>query len=216
MIGVRPAGPSPEPSRARRAPTRGQMARRAFLLRWAKRLLPLAGVGLLLTVALWPEFERDKARVQVSMRGLGARPEAVRVVAPRYQGLDERNRPYTVTADLALQAGEDRTVALERPRADILLAGGGWALLEAREGRYDRDRNRLDLAGAVTLWNDDGTMLVTDGAEVDLAEGAARGDRPVRAQGPFGTLSADGFRLRDRGAVVVFTGRARVVLEGGE
>ena len=43
----------------------------------------------------------------------------------------------------------------------------------------------------------------------------ASGDAPVAAQGPFGTLESEGFRLKDRGAVVVFTGRAHAVLEGG-
>ena len=37
----------------------------------------------------------------------------------------------------------------------------------------------------------------------------------MAAQGSFGTLTGEGFRLRDRGAVVVFTGHARAVLEGG-
>jgi lipopolysaccharide export system protein LptC len=49
-----------------------------------------------------------------------------------------------------------------------------------------------------------------------LVAGAAQGNQPVAAQGPFGTLTADGFRLTDRGQVVLFTGKARVVLEGGE
>jgi lipopolysaccharide export system protein LptC len=49
---------------------------------------------------------------------------------------------------------------------------------------------------------------------VDIKAGDAEGDEPVAAQGPFGTLTAEGFRLRDRGQVVIFTGRARAVLEG--
>jgi lipopolysaccharide export system protein LptC len=49
---------------------------------------------------------------------------------------------------------------------------------------------------------------------VRLREGAASGDRPTMAQGPFGTIHAQGFEIIDRGAVVVFTGRAHAVLEG--
>ncbi len=40
-----------------------------------------------------------------------------------------------------------------------------------------------------------------------LQEGSASGDKPVAAQGPFGTLVSEGFRLTERGQVVVFTGR---------
>ena len=57
---------------------------------------------------------------------------------------------------------------------------------------------------------------MTAAAEVQLHEGAASGDQPVAAQGPFGTLVSEGFRLTERGQVVVFTGRARAVLEGGQ
>lgn len=204
------------PSRARKTPTAGQLARRRFLLRWTKRLLPVLAVGLLLAVALWPEFERSEDRARVSFRRvIQASPEALRVVEPRYQGLDEQNRPYTLTADTATQAGQQQDVVdLEEPRADILLNDGAWVLLEARAGRFDKARNHLDLTGNVTLWHDNGTMMVTEQAAVQLAEGAASGDAPVAAQGPFGTLTSEGFRLRDRGQVVIFTGNARAVLEG--
>jgi lipopolysaccharide export system protein LptC len=203
----------PAPSRQRRAPTRRQMARRAFLLRWAKRILPLLGVALLLTIALWSEYAREEQRLRVGVRDLGLRPDAMSVLHPRYQGVDEKNRPFTVTAEVAVQGGEDDLLTLDAPRADIVLEDGGWVLLEARQGRYAKARSHLELDGAVTLYHDNGTMLTTERATIALAEGAARGDAPVAAQGPFGTLTGEGFRLSGRGAVVEVTGRARAVLE---
>lgn len=205
------------PSRERRTVSRGQMARRRFIMRWFKRLLPVAALALLSAVALWPEFERAEDRGRVAFRRISASgPESVRVVEPRYQGVDEQGRPYNLTAAVARQQGSENLVDLEGPRADILLNGGAsWVMLESREGRFDRARNHLDLAGNVTLWHDNGTMLVTETAAIEMNAGNAEGDSPVAAQGPFGTLTAQGFRLRDRGQVVVFTGRSRVMLEGG-
>ena len=205
------------PSRERRIFSKGQMARRRFLMRWTKRLLPVLALGLLSAVALWPEFERAEDRGRVSFRRIAASgPEAVRVVDPRYQGIDEQGRPFNLTASVARQQGDANIVDLDRPRADLLLNGGeAWVMLESRDGRFDRARNHLDLAGDVTLWHDNGTMLVTDSAAIELQGGNAEGDSAVAAQGPFGTLTAQGFRLRDRGQVVQFTGRSRVVLEGG-
>ena len=63
--------------------------------------------------------------------------------------------------------------------------------------------------------HDNGTMLLTDEARVEMDAGTAEGDAPVAAQGGFGTLTAEGFRIQDRGAVVIFTGNAHAVLEGG-
>jgi lipopolysaccharide export system protein LptC len=183
----------------------------------AKRALPLAALALLSSIALWPEFESAAERGRVSFRRVAeVRPDALHVINPRYQGVDDQNRPFNVTAATAVQTASEDVVALRVPRADLLLSDGGWIYLEARDGLYDKPQNRLDLDGAVTVHHDDGTQFATERAALDLAAGAAQGDRPVAAQGPFGTLTAEGFRLTERGQVVLFTGKARVVLEGGE
>ncbi|WP_232478925.1 LPS export ABC transporter periplasmic protein LptC [Roseomonas rosulenta] len=205
------------PSRGRWTPSAAQIARRRLAVRLAKWLFPILGVGLLVGIAVWPELDRMEDRARVSFRRvIQAQPDAVRLVEPRYQGLDEQNRPFTVTADVAAQTESADIVDLTQPRADILLTDGTWVLLESREGRFDKARNRLDLNGDVTLWQDGGNLLVTATAEVLLQEGSASGDSPVAAQGPFGTLVSEGFRLTERGQVVVFTGRAHAILEGGQ
>jgi lipopolysaccharide export system protein LptC len=56
--------------------------------------------------------------------------------------------------------------------------------------------------------------LETPSATLDLRAGSAAGAEPVAAQGDFGTIESEGFTLLDRGAVIVFQGRARLVLEG--
>ncbi len=205
------------PSRERRAPTLGQLSRRRFSVRWTKRLLPALALGLLAVVVFWPEIEGGEDRSRVSFRR-PAQPqaEAMRVIDPRYQGVDELSRPFTVTANAGQQVGSAEILDLEEPRADIVLTDGAWVFLRARTGRYDKPASHLDLAGEVTLFHDAGTMLRTEQAAVRIDAGTAEGDAPVAAQGPFGTLTAAGFRLTERGAVIVFTGQAHAVLEGGQ
>lgn len=202
------------PSRERWSPSSGQMARRRAMVVLLKWLVPGAGLALLLAIAIWPELEGAEERARVSFRRVAqTAPEAVRIVAPRYQGVDEQNRPYTVTAAVASQGRDQDIVDLTAPRADLLM-NDGWVLLESRDGRLDKARNHLDLRGEVTLWHDGGNLLVTESAAIELKAGAAFGDKPVAAQGPFGTLVSEGFRLYDKGAVVVFTGQSRALLEG--
>lgn len=207
----------PSLTKERRAPTPGQMLRRRLAVGALKWLLPAAAVVLLAAIALWPEFDRSEDRGRLSFRRLtGGVPDAMRVVNPRYDGMDELQRPYTVTASIAAQQGADpNIVALTAPRADMTLAGGEWIMLESDDGRFVRNTNILDLWGRVTLFHDNGTTMLTERAHIELNAGSAEGDAPVAAQGPFGTLVSEGFRLTERGAVVVFTGRARTVLEGG-
>ena len=202
------------PSRERWSPSAAQMARRRFVVSALKWLVPGAGLALLLAIAIWPELEGMEERARVSFRRVTqTAPEAVRVVAPRYQGVDEQNRPYTVTAAIARQGQDQDILDLEAPRADLTL-NDGWVLMESREGRLFKARNHLDLRGEVTLWHDGGNLLVTEEAAIELKEGAASGDKPVAAQGPFGTLVSEGFRLYEKGAVVIFTGQSRAMLEG--
>ncbi|KAA2214083.1 LPS export ABC transporter periplasmic protein LptC [Teichococcus oryzae] len=203
------------PSRARMVMNEGALARRRFFVRMARWLLPLGALGLLAAVALWPEFDSAEDRGRLALRRAGqTTTEAMRLSTARYQGLDEQGRPVNVTASQALQR-EQELIDLIRPRADMVTSGGAWVLLESEKGEYARDRNELDLAGQVTLWHEDGSTLRTEAAQIDLNAGNAEGDQPVAAQGPFGTLVSEGFRLENRGQVVVFTGQAKAVLEGG-
>jgi lipopolysaccharide export system protein LptC len=200
------------PSRARRAPNATALAGRRVLVRIGRVLLPALALGLLAALALWPEFDRVEERARLSYR-VGVTPGGVQVIAPRYDSVDREGRPFTVSADTAAQDAATEALDLVRPRAD-LFTSGGWLLLEAEGGRYDRRAERLDLSGDVTLWEDRGTMIRTARATILTGAGSAEGDRPVAAQGPFGTLDAEGgFRITNRGEVLVFLGPARAVLE---
>lgn len=201
------------PSRARRMPSARQIARRQAFVRLAKLALPLLASALLALLLFWPDIEGREGRLSFRV-GPALTPESLAVTEPRFQGVDELNRPYTVTARHARQPGREEVLLLDAPRADITLTDGAWALLESERGRYDRPSHVLDLEGDVRVWHDGGTLFRTERATLRLDAGEADGDRPTRAQGPFGTIEGEGFALRERGAAIVFTGRARAVLEG--
>ncbi len=214
-VAIRRAMPSP--SRARVLPSAAALARRQAVMRALRIVLPGMGMVLLALLLIWPELEGQENRLSFR-QGTGI--AAAHVAAPLFQGMDEQRRPYTITAELAQQvqgrgAPGAEVVALRIPRADITLSDGAWLLLEAREGEYDRGANRLELSGDVTLWHDAGTRFHTDAATLDLAAGTARGARAVEATGPFGSITGEGFEIHERGAAIIFTGRARAVLEGG-
>jgi len=200
------------PSRARRLPSAAALAWRRVAVRIGRVLLPALALGLLAALALWPEFDRVEDRARLSYR-VGVAPGGVQVIGPRYDSVDREGRPFTVSADTAVQDATTEALDLDRPRAD-LFTSDGWLLLEAERGRYDRRAERLDLSGGVTLWEDRGAMIRTARATILTGAGTAEGDRPVAAQGPFGMLDAEGgFRITGRGDVVLFLGPARAVLE---
>jgi lipopolysaccharide export system protein LptC len=203
------------PSRARVQVSAGSIMRRRVAVRLAKLLLPLGALALLSAIALWPEIDGVADRGRMAFRRAAQTDaEAMRISGARYQGVDDQNRPYNVTADSAVQQDKTGLIDLTKPRADILLTSGAWMLLEARDGQFDRPKSLLDLQGNVTLWHDNGTTMKSETAHIDVHAGEAESDQPTAAQGPFGTIESEGFRLRDRGQVMVFTGKSHAVLEG--
>jgi lipopolysaccharide export system protein LptC len=190
-----------------------ELARRRHLILLAKWLLPAAALGLLCTLALWPEVERIETGARTAAGRLSADITAARVTQAQYHSVDDHGRPYTLTASIAQQDGPER-VNLTTPKGDITLQDGTWMMVKAKQGVFIQHSNLLDLSHDVTLYRDDGTTLVTASASLDLIRGAAAGAEPVHAEGPFGTLDAQGFTATDKGTSIEFAGPAKLVLNG--
>ena len=180
-----------------------------------KLFLPMAALALIVLIAVWPHLQPEDSRFRIGFAVLGARVETENpsMVNARYVGTDQDNQPFSVTADLAknLLMGAS-VVELEMPKADIGLEDGTWLVLTAEAGNYDRATKRLNLVGAVNLFHDSGYEIRTPEADVDLDKGIAHGDKPVEGHGPFGELKAEGFRLENKGKLITFTGKARLLI----
>lgn len=179
-----------------------------------KFALPAAALGIACVVLLWPQLNPLDARfrlapVQVSIEDL----ENLRMVQPRYVGVDDRNQPFTIVAEQATQAkGSSDATDLKSPQGDLTTNAGTWLAMTADQGLYHQPDKALDLWGGVTLFHDGGYEIATERARVDLDRGTVQGNDPVHAQGPNSQLAGAGFRIIDRGARVEVTGNARVVL----
>jgi lipopolysaccharide export system protein LptC len=202
-------------TRVRQPPTRRQMVARRTTVRWTKRLLPVVALLLLTSVAMWPEISRqfDKARFGFHRGGLSGQWEAGKLLNVRYHGLDARNRPYTVTAEQAVQAGPER-INLVAPKGDAFSENGSWTYGQSQRGVYMQHTGLLDLSGDVTIFRDNGISMRTESADVDMKTGAASSSEPTHSEGPFGTLDSLGFALVDKGAVIQFDGKSRLLLNG--
>ncbi len=190
--------------------------RRRRVVRVAKYVLPVVALALLSSIALWPELSKTLARGRVTWRKLTAVSlDAGRMMHPRYHGLDEKGRPYTISADHADRDGPLR-LNLANPVGDVTLESGTWMLLRAKSGVFMQHANELDLQNQVTLYRQDGTTMNSATATMNLKQGAATSNDYTHAEGPFGTLDAQGFTLVDRGAVVQFHGPAHLVLNAAK
>ena len=187
-----------------------------------KFLLPAAALTLVAAIVIWPQvhvadnsFSIGLSDVQLTAR------ENPSMVNARFVGSDEKNQPFSITADLAknLLLGSSK-IELEMPKADITTKDGTWMVLTANTGIYNQSGKTLSLDGSVNLFHDSGYEFNTTSASVDLNGGSAKSKVPVTGQGPFGQLVAEGFRIDNKGKSIYFTGKAKLVLhpnaiEGG-
>lgn len=207
LVGI---GSSPR----RVAPTARRIARRRLMVAATKWSLPVLALLLLCSIALWPEIARMQEQGRVAFRRVFAvDPESGRMMQPRYRGVDQRGRPYTVTAAAAQQTSAER-VALTDPKGDIITESGLWMMGQSKQGVYIQRRSLLDMSDDVTLYREDGTTLQTDTASVDLKAAAVASSDKTHAEGPFGTLDAQGFTFLDGGTIIQFQGPAHLVMNG--
>jgi len=182
-----------------------------------KVLLPFAALLLIVLVVVWPNLKLQDTKFGLGFSavkiGDGVNPS---MINPRYFGTDERRQTFSITADLAKNLlADDRSVELEKPKADISLEDGSWLVVTASMGYFARQDEKLALEGGVNLFHDSGYEFRTEKLDIDLSSGTASGDQPVEGQGPFGHVVAEGFRLLDKGKTVVFTGKSRLIIYPG-
>lgn len=200
-------------TRDRMLPTPGRIARRRFLITMTKWVLPLVAMTLLAMIALWPEIDAATTKARLAMNHVSGEMAGGKLIDARYKGVDEKGRPYTVTAATAWRIDAQK-VGLTLPKGDITLENGTWLMLTSKEGTFIQGLNQLDLVKDVTLYRDDGTTMHTESATIDVKAGAAAGSEPVHVEGPFGVLDAQGFTVMDKGSAIDFPGPAHVILNG--
>jgi lipopolysaccharide export system protein LptC len=184
-------------------------SRRVALLKLA---LPAIGGTLLLLVVAWPRIAPLLDRMRFAAIDLREARE-LRMVNPRYAGTDRTGRPFVVTASLGRQVpGRDDVMSLEAPRADMKAHSGAAIVITSDSAVYQSQSQLLDMFGNVTVVHENGTKFVTDSARLDAVNNAGEGHSPVEGHGPSGDVTAQGFRLIDKGDIIVFTGQSAMLL----
>jgi lipopolysaccharide export system protein LptC len=171
------------------------------LIRLLKIALPVLIGVLAAYLALAPltkgrefSFVLDKNKVDVAK-------ERMRVRDARYQGVDDKGRGFTLSAQSALQlSSRDPTVAIEGISARLMLDTGP-ATFQAHKARYDLDANKVAIEGKVTLVSADGYKVTAANSIVDLKAQTLVTNQPALLVAP------DGRRVSSRSAVINLNSR---------
>lgn len=206
-----------QPIRRRlKAPHTGPFARYSRFVGVMKVALPSLAALLLGLVVVWPKLALEDKRFQVGFAKLSSKQvETLAMHNARYFGLDESNRPFAVTSELAVQEpGNPDLIHLQAPKADFTSTSGANIVVDGATGLYHQFTKTLELAGGVNLFHDAGYELHTPTAVVDLNRNAAKGVEPVHGHGPQGRIESMGFELAGKGKEIIFSGKAHLTLRG--
>ena len=183
-----------------------------------KLLLPLLGLGLVVTLVVWPnEFQKATGFHLAYVSSVADGGVDLTMLRPRYLGTDSRNQPFVVTADSATQDPVDqRLITLVRLQADMSMTDGSWFTVMADNGIYHQQKQFLRLEGAINLFSDQGYEFNARSADVNLKSGKAVSSFPVDGQGPFGTIRADSLEIAEFGEKLLFLGNVKmhIVIRG--
>jgi len=190
------------------------IARYSRYVNFMKFILPLMALALVAAIMIWPQLQVMDTSFSIALSNAKlSTMEGLSMVNARFVGVDLKKQPFSITADIAKNLLKDITqIELEMPKADITVSDGSWLVLTANSGVYNQKRKFLNLEGAVNLFHDSGYEFKTNKANIDLDQGIAISNEPVKGQGPFGQLQAEGFQIENNGNKISFLGKSKLIL----
>lgn len=209
---------SPPPERlSRLSAPEGREAKvsRAYsgIIRSLRFILPIFALILTVIVVTWEEGGRSVEplkRAEVMPESENTQNELLK---PVFNSVDDKNQPYTVTADRAVQSrGNPDIVELEKPVADLKMNDGTVISGDANTGLYEQKSQKLNLEGNVHVRNSDGVTLSTEELRIDMVQQKTYSGRDVLVESPDGTIHATGLEGDVSRGSLIFTGPAKVIL----
>ena len=181
----------------------------------SKIALP-AAVGVLIAfLALAPLDKQGDVSFILDKNEVENSPERMRVEQARYVGEDNRGQKFLIVAERAVQRSSDA------PMVDIwgMLARVGLAqgpvTVQANQGRYNLDQQRVTVPGAVRVAGPEGEHLVTQDVTVDLKKNMLTSDGGVSGRMELGQFQAGRLTANLAERTVVLDGGARLKIEQG-
>jgi lipopolysaccharide export system protein LptC len=145
--------------------------------------------------------------IESSLRERHAQPGtaglSITVHGPRFDGFDDNDRPYTLTAATAQRRRDNPgLVDLVNPR----LKDAASSTVQARTGIWNTELEVLDLSGDVVMTDAGGYTFTSQKTRMYVKENRVEGQEPLNGFGPVGEVRADAYEVLDDGNRIVLKG----------
>ncbi|WP_295813089.1 LPS export ABC transporter periplasmic protein LptC [uncultured Nitratireductor sp.] len=188
-------------------------SRHSQRVRLLKRVLPAAAI-VITVVFVGYSYVFTGTRGAVDLASASIEGGSLVMSSPELNGFTNEDRPYKMTAERARQklGGKD-VIELEGIRAHVPVDAENFATIQANDGVYDRDNNRLDITSKISLRTTSGIVATLDSAEIDIENSSLASSKPVEIELDGTKIAADSFTAENGGKVFVFDKRVRVTID---
>lgn len=180
------------------------------------RALPM-GVGVLAALMIiTPLSPRGEISFLLDRNEVAVIQERLRVDNALYRGQDAKGRPFSLTADEAVQRSSvEGIVRMDEIIARMLLAEGP-ARVVAPGGQYDINEEVVAVNGTMRMQAADGYRMRASGVSLDLNNKTLEGAGGVEGAIPAGTFSANRLDADLDERRITLSGNARLRMEPGK
>ena len=180
------------------------------------KVLPAAIGVLVALMVLLPFAPRGDISFLLDRNEVDMIRDRLRVDTAMYRGIDDRGRPFSLTAGRAVQrSSAEAVVRMDDLKARILLADGP-GVISASNGRYDIDKEVVTVPGPVSFTAADGYRMVARDVAINLGTRKLTGEGKVEGTIPSGTFSADHISADLGERTVALYGNARLQMIPGK
>lgn len=180
-----------------------------------KKVLSAGAFLIIFAVLAFFFIERQPRGLQLAYEKLGMVRNDLAMMKPKLTGTDSKGRPFTITADRAVQdAHNPKKATLQNLEADLVMDKDNWINARAKRGLVDMNTGQLELAGGIDVYTGTGYELHSSSASANLKQSVIHGHEPVTGQGPDGTLRADSFHADRQTSLLTLSGHVQMVLLG--
>lgn len=133
---------------------------------------------------------------------------------PKFISSDAKNKPYTLQAKEAKRITQNLKIyELIHPEGILIEDNERFLNVKSLDGIFNQETEILSLKNSVILENQDDYIFKTESASIDLNTETIYGDSQIIGAGPKGSIKSQGFRINEKGKVIFFTGRSKLILK---
>ncbi len=180
-----------------------------FLAVW----LPGAVGVVLAAMIIGPLFARREISFLLDRNKVALTTERLRVSNALYRGIDNQGRPFTLTADNAVQTSiREPVVKMDKLAARLRMTDGPAELI-AQNGAYNYRDETVAVDGPVVFTAADGYRITTQNVSIDLKARRVGGTGGVSGAVPAGTFRADRVSADLEQRIITLDGNVRMVMQ---